>query len=434
MGLLALEQTLIENRILPTLAGLWSTEKHRCFLVGGALRDALQNRPSRDFDFTTSDDPTDLARCFAGALGGHWFMLDARHHQSRVVFSRSGHTVHCDFGPFRAPDISGDLTLRDFTINAMAVPILADGRLGPLQDPLGGRQDLRRGLLRHCSAKVLFDDPLRVLKGLRHCLCLQLSIAPDTLTAMRSAAPGLEKIAAERLRGELAAMLSVTPARRGLLLLQELNLLPLLGSPARSPYQRGMVFLERAEQWLEWLCRGTGASQRQTFFQQELEQGISRALVFKLAAWFFGQGILDATPILQALRCGRTVQHAVRSLLAVDASRIQQFVHLPALGRNRALWAEDLGSHSRLVLYFLGLRLPGSLAARTKQVVTMLDDLDRYQIAGKVPSLVSGRWLQQALQLEGKGVGQRLAALRQAEIAGRVLTREQAEEFLRSEL
>ncbi len=125
------------------------------------------------------------------------------------------------------------------------------------------------------------------------------------------------------------------------------------------------------------------------------------------------------------------MQHAVRSLLAVDAARIRQFDRLPAHGRSRALWAEDLGSHPRLALCFLGLCLPGSFTTRAGQVMTMLDDLDCHQIAGKVPPLVSGRWLQETLQLEGKGVGQRLAALRQAEIAGRVLTWEQAEEFLR---
>jgi poly(A) polymerase len=431
MGLNALEQHLIQRGILPALCGLLQPGDS-CFLVGGAIRDALLNRCSGDFDFAPPADPTELAQGFAAALGGSWFMLDAQRRQSRVVVGQGQESYSCDFAPFRAPNLDGDLQRRDFTINAMAMALQPGAGLGPLYDPLGGQLDLQRGRLCYCSAQVLFDDPLRVLKGLRHAVCLQLAIEPSTLDAMRHAAPSLERVAPERIRNELTAMLAVSPARRALMWLQELNLLELLFGTVAKPgiTGAGLARLDRAEAWLEFLCQEEDSCFLAEFFAQELEQGFPRSVAFKLAAWFSGQRFGDVRFMLQKLHCSRAVQRAIDCLLDLEQRQADELLNLPPVGRSRALWAEDLGSHPKLAVCFLGLLLSLPFAEASRSLLPVLKDLDHYRVKGKVPGLLTGRWLQETLSLRGPAVGLCLADLRREEISGRVVNRQQAEEFV----
>jgi len=200
-----LRNTLVQARV-PLLASLLTPDVE-CFLVGGALRDWQLGRPVADLDFAVSCDPTELARNFAAAVGGHWFMLDAGRRQSRVVSRKQAAPPFTyDFAPYRADDLAGDLRLRDFTINALALPIVACNGLPPLIDPLGGLSHLQCGLLRACSSGVFQDDPLRILKGVRHCTALGLAVEPRTLNWMRVATGLLPKVAAERVRTELTGI------------------------------------------------------------------------------------------------------------------------------------------------------------------------------------------------------------------------------------
>ncbi|MEJ2699806.1 MAG: hypothetical protein P8Z70_09135, partial [Desulfuromonadales bacterium] len=158
-----------------------------CFLVGGALRDWLLEKESGDFDFATPFDPTDLAVRFAGEIGGKWFFLDEARRQSRIVADTEKGTVTYDFAPFRAPDLEGDLIRRDFTINALAFP-LGKGEGEDLLDPLRGEEDLKEHLIRACSAECLREDPLRILKGVRHAVALGFRIEPQTTWWMKELA------------------------------------------------------------------------------------------------------------------------------------------------------------------------------------------------------------------------------------------------------
>lgn len=431
MSLPALEQSLIHSRILPTLSGLLS-DKDTCFLVGGALRDALDNRQSRDFDFATAADPGPLARALAAALHGHWFMLDANRRQSRIVFTEGASSTVCDFAPFRGPDIDADLALRDFTINAMAALVRSDGRLDALYDPLDGQQDLSRRLLRQCSAGVLFDDPLRILKGLRHSLALQLTIEADTRSTMRRAACGITAVAGERIRHELALILSTTPARAGLGVLQEMGLLHLLGRQDGFMDEVGLDLMDRAESWEQYLCQGGRGPWFREFFRQELEQGVSRSLVFKLAVWFRGQGISGFQTVLQGLRCGRAVQNAVCGLLKVAEEQAARLLRPPESDRGKALWSEDLAGQSRLALCYLALLLQRPFEQTARQLWPFLDALDRHQIDGRVPPLVNGDWMRRYLHLQGPDIGRCLEQLRLQEIEGRIHSRAQAEFFLKT--
>ena len=92
--------------------------EQEAYVVGGAVRDVLLDRPLVDIDVACGD-PQTAARSYADAAGGALFALSERHGAWRVAF-RDGRTV--DFTPLR-DGIEADLATRDFTINAIAVPI-----------------------------------------------------------------------------------------------------------------------------------------------------------------------------------------------------------------------------------------------------------------------------------------------------------------------
>ncbi len=94
-----------------------------------------------------------------------------------------------------------DMERRDFTINAIARRL----ETGEVLDPLGGRADLERGVLRTTSPTSFRDDPLRIVRGLRFVSQLGFDPDEDTLRQMREWAPQLEHVSGERIGGGLTA-------------------------------------------------------------------------------------------------------------------------------------------------------------------------------------------------------------------------------------
>ncbi|MFH2102028.1 MAG: HD domain-containing protein [Chloroflexota bacterium] len=174
------------------------------YLVGGAVRDAVQGRSTHDLDFAVKDNAIQVARGVADALEGDFYTLDPERDTGRVIISTgSGERMVMDFASFRGPDLETDLQGRDFTLNALAV----DVHTRSLFDPLNGIADLKAGELRYCSPSAFQDDPLRVLRGVRLAAEFGFHIQPETRRAMKAAVGGLEVISAERLRDEIFRIL-----------------------------------------------------------------------------------------------------------------------------------------------------------------------------------------------------------------------------------
>jgi tRNA nucleotidyltransferase/poly(A) polymerase len=185
------------------------------YVVGGAVRDQLLGREVVDLD-VACPDPQAAARSFAKASGGAIFALSERHGAWRVAF-RSGRTV--DFTPLR-DGIEADLSTRDFTINAIALPV-DDGE--PV-DPYAGRRDLERRVLRAVSPTVFEDDPLRLLRAVRLEDELGFQLDDATAALVRAHAQLVSRPAGERILGELER-LSAAGFRRA----DELGVLAPLG-------------------------------------------------------------------------------------------------------------------------------------------------------------------------------------------------------------
>src|SRR2546427_8893633 len=116
------------------------------WFVGGAVRDELLGRPIVDVD-VVSRDPAAAARAYAKRSGGFPFALSEQHSSWRVVLD-GGRTV--DFTPVHGT-IESDLARRDFTVNAIALPVAG----GDQVDPSGGRAGPQLAPLRaRCPAAL----------------------------------------------------------------------------------------------------------------------------------------------------------------------------------------------------------------------------------------------------------------------------------------
>lgn len=426
----SLDKILSEARIRPLLTDLL-TAGDECCLVGGTLRDWLLGRPVTDFDFATPGDPTALARRFAHAVDGSWFLLDPQRRQSRVVVRGAGAEFTYDFAPWRGPDLEADLRGRDFTVNALALPLAAEGQ-GVLLDPLGGRSDLDLRLLRDCSADAFRDDPLRILRGVRHAVTLGFQLDASTAGRMRAAVVLLPQAAPERIRAELAAILAAAPVSRGLSLLREFALLPQLFGPPGSDAAvvEGMRLAAAVEASLTELAAADASGEIARLCGEELDDGFSRLALLKLAGFLRRYAPVDLRAVLSnRLRLSRNNNERLRSLCRLPAALATELPALPA-GRGRALWAEDLGAAPVESLLFLAV-LDEPLRRSPALLLAALRDLRAEAGSGRIPSLVDGCWLRERLGLgEGPAVGTLLAQLRRAEMAGRVRTRAEAEAFL----
>ncbi len=188
------------------------------WLVGGAVRDHLLGRDTGDIDLAIPGDPKRHAQRIARAAGGAAFRLSGPFGAWRVVGPRNA--WHVDLVTLRDDDIHADLAHRDFTINAMAEPLGG----GELLDPHGGRQDLERRLVRMVSERSLQEDPLRSLRAVRIAVELDLEIDPATGAAAAATAGAIERVAAERVFGELKRVVSAAAVRRGLELMDAYGL------------------------------------------------------------------------------------------------------------------------------------------------------------------------------------------------------------------
>ena len=205
------------NRHADTLHGLgevFATAGHDLYLVGGSVRDAILGRLGADLDFATDARPEEvqgILRPWADALwdtGIQFGTVGAARgaHRVEITTYRSDRYDQVSRHPEVAfgTTIEEDLVRRDFTANAMAVRITADGPADFI-DPLGGLAAIRDRLLDTPAApEVSFsDDPLRMLRAARFISQLGFSLAPRVRAAIEQMAPQLGRITVERVAAEL---------------------------------------------------------------------------------------------------------------------------------------------------------------------------------------------------------------------------------------
>jgi tRNA nucleotidyltransferase (CCA-adding enzyme) len=216
------------DRVHPELAAVRDAAAEPVYLVGGAVRDLLLGRGRADIDLVVKGDAAALAtRLGADALSHERFAtakvrLDG--HEVDIAAARTETYPHPGALPVVRPatGIEADLARRDFTINAMAIPLRGEPRL---IDPHEGRADLGAGLLRVLHTRSFEDDPTRALRAVRYASRFGFGLEPETAALMRGV--DLGTVSADRREAELLRLAGEDEAPRGFGLLAEWGLVEL---------------------------------------------------------------------------------------------------------------------------------------------------------------------------------------------------------------
>ncbi|MBB1572352.1 MAG: CCA tRNA nucleotidyltransferase [Propionibacterium sp.] len=227
----AVSELLRVSPVIDDLAARFDKAGHRLYLVGGSVRDAMLGGIGHDLDFTTSASPGETHAILSDFTPSTWDI--GRDFGTIGAMKREGDKEwQIEITTFRADAyepgsrkpvvafgerIEEDLVRRDFTVNAMAVDVVA----GEFVDPWGGLHDLADGVLRTpAPAEVSFsDDPLRMLRAARFASRLGFRVAPEVQDAMRDMAERITIVSAERIQSEFTGLLLTDSPREGLDLL-----------------------------------------------------------------------------------------------------------------------------------------------------------------------------------------------------------------------
>jgi tRNA nucleotidyltransferase (CCA-adding enzyme) len=198
------------------------------FLVGGAVRDLLLGRKRADVDLVVIGDAASLAAGLGAEAVEHERFATAKAHLDGHEVDIASAREEAYARPGALPDVSpagtieDDLRRRDFTINAMALPLRGEAEL---VDPLGGRRDLEAGLLRVLHERSFEDDPTRALRAARYAARFGFELAPETERLLRAA--DLETVSFDRQEAELLRLAGEPTAPEAYRLLASWNLIEL---------------------------------------------------------------------------------------------------------------------------------------------------------------------------------------------------------------
>jgi poly(A) polymerase len=465
------------------------------YVAGGCLRDALLSRPAQDVDLSVAGDPLDLGRRLADVLGGAFVPLHEEFSIARVVLRDEDGSHSIDLLPVRG-GMESDLAARDFSINAMAMPLapFLEGKRSPLIDPCGGQRDLDLRLVRALSDDVFRCDPLRLLRAVRLCAELDFSLEMETAAQARRDTSLLSQAAPERQRDELLRILDSPRAAAGLRLADELGLLEQLlpeltaaRGAEQPPEHHWDVFQHSLEavaaldalltpeepadrHWVP-LWRHLWAEMKELpevekHFGEEASPGHGRVGVLKLGGLlhdiakpetrtiddkgrmrFFGharEGAAKVGPILRRLRFSGAEVRLVEAMVREHLRPLQIAQDGPPSRRALFRYFRDCGDVAIDVLF---LSLADHLATVGPRVewggwrghVAVVKHILMQRFAEEPlmapPRLLTGHELMEALGLSpGPLVGQLLAAVEEAQGAGEVRSREEALALARREL
>ena len=476
---IAANRPLLPNTAEP-LRGFFASTGLTAYLVGGAVRDTLLGKESLDLDIAVEGDAGRVASEAAAALGWTSHPLDADRRIFRLTPADRGPGV--DLSPVRAP-IENDLSQRDFTVDAIAMPISGDP--AAVIDPYGGAKDIERRLIRALSPGVFADDPGRLLRAVRLAAQLDFDIDSSTRSWIASNAGLISSVAPERTREELLRLLG---GRNTVRWLREMDELGLLCSIVPELEEARGVDQPKEHYWdvFDHCIETTGQVERllqsdecpgflgddlpvdaRDYFSQQGSDGHSRLNLLKLVGLlhdiskpatktvepsgrirFFGhdaEGAEVAGNILRRLRFSRAGVD-LASTMVEHHLRPGQMAAKGEFPTRRAVYRfhRDLGHAAVDTVY---LNLADYLAARgpdlEKSDWDYRCDVARIILRGSVrsegtarpPKLIDGHDIMRELGIApGPRIGEMLETVREAHSSGCISTREEALSLLAGEL
>jgi putative nucleotidyltransferase with HDIG domain len=429
----------------------------KAYLAGGCVRDLLLLHEPSDYDVATSATPAQVMEIFPEtyAVGAQFGVVlvplpkDERAPGDEGVISKTQAievaTFRSDLGysDGRRPDEvrfsqdpREDVARRDFTINGM----MLDPVSGEVLDFVGGRRDLEAGIIRAIGDPELrfTEDKLRMLRAVRFAARLEYLIEVETLAAIQSLAHEIQVVSRERVRDELTKMLTEGHARRAFLLLDESGLLkevlpeisamkgvqqPPEFHPEGDVFVHTLLLLENLPQpcplTLAWGALLHDVGKPATFrvapdrirFDNHVDVGVKIAEEICERLRFSNR---DAAQVLALVDNHMRFGHVTR----MKESTLKKFLRLPGFEEHLALHrADSLASHGSLSTYEL--------------IRTKLAEIPPENI--RPAALVTGDDLIAAGYEPGPRFRKILEAVEDAQLEGRLLSRDKALEFVKRE-
>jgi poly(A) polymerase len=440
---------------------------HQAYFAGGCVRDLLLGREPADYDVASDATPQQVMQIFPQTYAvGEQFgvvLVPQSSAESGAPPTSSGQalapqgdrnkqaqavevaTFRSDLGysDGRHPDEvrftkdpREDVERRDFTINGM----MLDPETGEILDFVGGQDDLKAGIIRAIGEpeRRFEEDKLRMLRAVRFAARFDYQIDRATIEAIQKLTPKIRQVSAERVREELTKMLTEGQARRAFELLDATGLLPevlpeiaaMKGVEQPPQYHpEGDVFVHTM------LLLGKlppGASK--TLAWGALLHDVGKPPTFRVAPdriRFDGHvevGVKMAEEILRRLRFSN---HETEQILALvdnhmrfgqvqrmNQSTLKKFLRMPAFEEHLELHRIDcLSSHGQL----------GAYEYSQEQLRSIPPEAIRPE------PLITGRDLIEAGYEPGPRFKQMLAAVEDAQLEGRVTSRDAALECVRRE-
>ena len=281
------------------------------YLVGGSVRDTILGKNKiTDLDIAVEGDGFGVAREISNQLSvkSSFVPLDKKHRTGRIVVPEDHGQITVDISSFRGSNIGEDLIGRDFTINAIAVHLwdVINGRVAQnIFDPLDGRRDIERRIIRICSETSLSDDPLRMLRAFRFASQLGFSIDPGTRLGISKSAKLIGNVSGERIRDELEIVLHCNRSTQIIEQMVETSLfweifpelLPTRGFEQNAfhhldVWEHTIEALENMENLIENLesVFGVFSDRIREYIYEQLVSGRPRIWLLKLAILFHDSG------------------------------------------------------------------------------------------------------------------------------------------------
>jgi putative nucleotidyltransferase with HDIG domain len=415
---------------------------YAAYLTGGCVRDLLLGNIPKDFDVAASARPDELLRLFPGAgqVGAHFgvVLVHEAGSQVEVATFRSDLEYHDGRHPDGVhfeTDPRQDALRRDFTINAL----MMDPVSGEVLDFVNGRADLSAKLIRAIGdpERRFREDHLRLLRAVRFAARLGFEIEPETFAAIERLAPSIQIVSAERVRDEIARILTEGGPRRGFELLDSSGLLGevLPEIAALKGVAQPPEFHPECDVWTHTLIMLDGLHEPSiTLALGVLLHDVGKPATFRIAERirFDGhveKGIDIARSLLNRLRFPNHVIGGVEALIGnhmkfmevprMRESTLKRFLRQPDFEEHMELHRLDcLSSHGGLENYEF---------VRRKQQEVPPEQL-------KPAPLLTGRELIAAGYKPGPMFGIVLSEIEDAQLEGRISTAAEALQMAREKL
>jgi poly(A) polymerase len=428
---------------------------HQAYFAGGCVRDLLLGREPADYDVATDATPQQVMQIFPEtyAVGEQFGVVLVPQSVQMDILAGPGErrgavevaTFRSDVGysDGRHPDEvrftqdpQEDAKRRDFTINGMMLDPATDKVL----DFVGGRDDLKAGIVRAIGdpERRFAEDKLRMLRAVRFAARFEYRFDPATLAAVQKSAPRIRQVSGERVRDELTKMLTEGRARRAFQLLDTAGLLrevlpeiaamkgveqPLQYHPEGDVFVHTLLLLDQLP-----------AGSSKTLAWGALLHDVGKPPTFRVAPdriRFDGHvdvGVKMAAEICRRLRFSNHETDQILALVdnhmrfgvvqRMNQSTLKKFLRMPVFEEHLELHRMDsLSSHGQLDAYEYA----------QEQLRSMPPE------AIRPTPLITGRDLIEAGYQSGPRFKEILTAIEDAQLEGRLASREAAMEYVRRE-